>query len=176
VVGSPTLRDRSVGVRPCGPDDEAFLVSVFASTRPVELAALAGVPEFQATFATSQSGFQEQSYRAVHPDGSFDVVLVDGVPAGRLYVDRSGEEIRVVDIALLGEFRGAGIGSRLIQGLLDEAAARGVPVGLEVDVSNPARALYDRLGFVVIASTEVHVSMRWTPGRPAGQPVAPGSS
>jgi len=157
------LVTRRVGLRASTPADEAFLTRVFASTRTAELTLSGWSAEQQAAFVDSQSRFQRRAYAARYPDSGFEVVLVDGTPAGRLFVAREASELRVVEIALMAEFRGSGIGTQLLRGVLDEAAARGVGVGLEVDVGSPARGLYERLGFVVEASTEIQASMRWMP-------------
>lgn len=154
---------RRMTLRPIAPDDEPFLVALYASTRPAELAALAASPDLAAAFARSQATLQQRAYAAAHPGASFDLVLVDGTPAGRLYVDRSGPEIRLIEIALLPAFRGAGIGTRLLGELLAEASVRRVPVALHVDVASPAQRLYRRLGFAVAAAGDVHLLMRWVP-------------
>lgn len=150
-----------VGLRASTPADEAFLTRVFASTRSLELALLA--PDQAAAFVESQSRLQRGAYADRYPGCAFEIVVVDATPAGRLLVARGAAELRIVDVALLPEFRGAGIGTRVLGAVLDEAAARGVSVGLEVDLGNPARGLYEQLGFAVEASTETQVSMRWTP-------------
>jgi ribosomal protein S18 acetylase RimI-like enzyme len=157
------LRAGRVTRRASGPDDEPFLTRVFASTRPAELALLGWSAEQQAEFAGSQSRFQRRAYAERHPGCAFEIVLVDRTPVGRLFLAREASELRVVDIALLPEFRGAGIGTQLLRRILDEAADRGVAVCLEVDLGNPARRLYERLGFAIEASTELQLSMRWTP-------------
>ncbi len=72
---------------------------------------------------------------------------VDGVPAGRLYVARWPGEIRVMDIALLPEFRGRGIGSRLLRAIIEEAESSRCAVSIHVERMNPALSLYERLGF-----------------------------
>ena len=74
-------------------------------------------------------------------------MLVDGEPAGRLYVARWKKELRIVDIALLPEHRGRGIGAELLRELLEEADAAGKPVTIHVERENPAMGLYQRLGF-----------------------------
>jgi ribosomal protein S18 acetylase RimI-like enzyme len=155
-----------VTLRPRTDADEPFLARVFASTRPRELALLGSSPERQAAFARSQSSIQHRAYVARYPDASFDLVILDGDPAGRLYVHRGEDDIRVIDIALLPEFRGAGIGTHLLGELLAEATARGSRVSLHVDVGSRAEALYRRRGFVPVAATEVAVLMEWSP--PAG--------
>ena len=92
-----------------------------------------------------------------------DVVLVDGVPAGRLYVDRTADEIRVVDITLLPEHRGAGVGESLLEPILDEGDRDGLPVTIHVERHNPALRLYDRLGFEVVDDLGVYLFLRRPP-------------
>lgn len=140
------------------------MARVFASMRVAELTHSRWSAEQRAEFVCSQSDFQRAAYAARYPDSGFEVVLVDGTPAGRVFVARAETELRIVDIVLLDGFRGSGIGSQVLQGVLDEAAARGVGVVLEVDLGSPARRLYERLGFAVEASGDLQVSMRWTPG------------
>jgi ribosomal protein S18 acetylase RimI-like enzyme len=91
------------------------------------------------------------------------VILVGGQPAGRLYVARWPAEIRIVDIALLPEFRGAGVGSRLLAELLAEADQAGKPVSIHVEKLNPALRLYQRLGFARAADREVYWLMERAP-------------
>ncbi len=91
------------------------------------------------------------------------MILVGGEPAGRLYVARWAEELRIVDIALLPRFRGRGVGTTLLRGLMDEADAAGKPLSIHVEVNNPARSLYDRLGFEEAEDRGVYVLMRRPP-------------
>jgi ribosomal protein S18 acetylase RimI-like enzyme len=93
---------------------------------------------------------------------------VDGRPAGRLYVGRWPQTIRIVDIALLPEHRGVGVGTRLLGGLLAEADAAGKPVSIHVERFNPAMRLYRRLGFEELEDKGVYVLME----RPVSAPVA----
>jgi GNAT superfamily N-acetyltransferase len=117
-------------------------------------------------FLRMQFDVQDRSYREQNPDGSFDVIAVDGVPAGRLYVSRRASEIRIVDIALLPEHRGAGIGTGLLRELIAEGERSGKPVTIHVERGNRARTLYERLGFAEVAENGVYVLME----RPAGRP------
>jgi ribosomal protein S18 acetylase RimI-like enzyme len=110
---------------------------------------------------------QARAYAVNHPNAGCDVVLVDAVPAGRLYVDRSNQRIHVLDISLVPERRGCGIGTHLLTALLDEAARTGVAVTLNVERSNRAFRLYRRLGFEVTREDEVYLDLAWTP--PAGE-------
>ena len=163
-----------IDLRPAGPDDAEFLYRVYASTRYGELAPLRWPPEKVEAFLRMQFRAQDTHYRQYYPGAAFDVILVGGVPAGRLYVDRWPDEVRVVDIALLPEFRGAGVGTHLLAGLLAEAAAAGRRVSIHVEALNPARRLYQRLGFVKTSGSGVYDLMEWVP--PADPtPAAAGS-
>ena len=106
---------------------------------------------------------QDTSYRSKNPQGTFDVVEVDGVPAGRLYVDRRPDEIRIIDVAVLPEFRGQGIGAMLIAGVQREAAESGRMVSMHVEIHNPAAGLYEDLGFVAVSEAGIYRRMEWTP-------------
>jgi ribosomal protein S18 acetylase RimI-like enzyme len=136
--------------------DAEFLLSVYASTRAQELAVVPWTDAELEAFLRMQFDAQDRSYRDQRPAAAFDVIVVDGVPAGRLYVDRSADEIRIVDIALLPEHRGRGVGTGLIGRIVDEGRASGRPVTIHVERGNRARALYDRLGFGQISTTGVY--------------------
>jgi ribosomal protein S18 acetylase RimI-like enzyme len=84
------------------------------------------------------------------------VILCDDQPAGRLYVDRREKEIRIVDIALLPEFRGRGIGTSILQNLIAEAGTAGQTLTIHVEQHNPAMRLYQRLGFRMIGEVGIY--------------------
>ena len=91
------------------------------------------------------------------------ILAAGGEPAGRLYVARWEEEIRIVDIALLPDFRGRGIGGELLRELMAEADAAGRPLSIHVEMNNPARPWYERLGFRPEGEFGVYVLMRRAP-------------
>lgn len=155
------LTAAAVTLRPATADDRVFLRDVYASTRDEELSQVAWAEGQREAFVQMQFDLQDTQYRANNPDGTFDVVVVDGRPAGRLYVDRRADDIRIVDIALLPEFRGAGIGRRLLEDVLDEARASGRTASIHVEVHNPAARLYERLGFVAVAERGLYRLMQW---------------
>ena len=167
-MSTPTL-----ALRPIRPDDGPFLYKVYASTRLEELAPLGWSAEQQAAFLTQQFNAQHQYYHANYADADFQIILVNGQPGGRLYVDRRGDEIRIIDIALLPEYRRAGVGSRLLRDLLDEAAAGGKPVRIHVEKFNPALRLYERLGFSIVDDRGVYWFMEWSPPGARTSPDAP---
>jgi ribosomal protein S18 acetylase RimI-like enzyme len=152
-----------VSLRPVRDDDEAFLYQVFAATREEELAPLDWDDAQKTAFLRMQYMAQHRSYRPTFPDADYLVILRDGRPAGRFYLHRGANEFHVIDIALLPEHRRVGIGSNLLRDLLAEADQAGLPVRLHVEHNNPARRLYERLGFTRIGDTGVYFHMERTP-------------
>lgn len=71
-----------------------------------------------------------------------------------------------MDIAILPEFRGAGVGTAILSDLFAEAAAAGKTVTIHVEMYNPALKLYERLGFRRIGEHGVYLLMEWTPTPP----------
>jgi ribosomal protein S18 acetylase RimI-like enzyme len=151
-----------VALRPVTETDRDFLLEVYGSTRDEELSQVAWADGQRDAFVRMQFDAQDTDYHARNPDGTFDVIEVGGRPAGRLYVDRRPGDIRIVDIALLPEFRGEGVGAHLVGLLMQEAAASGCKLSIHVEIHNRAAGLYDRLGFAVVAEQGVYRRMEWT--------------
>ena len=166
------MTSATLASRPIRADDEPFLRQVYASTRLEELAPLGWSVEQQAAFLGQQFDAQHRPYQAHYPEAAFEVILLDSLPIGRLYVARWPEQILVIDIALLPEYRNAGIGSRLLRDLLDEAATAGKLVRIHVEKFNPALRLYQRLGFSIIEDHGVYWFMEWSPHRAAASDLA----
>jgi ribosomal protein S18 acetylase RimI-like enzyme len=154
-AGAITFRD----IRP---DDEDFLYEVYASTRRDELAPMGWTDAEREAFLRMQFTAQHRSYLAQFPAGDFQIILWHERPIGRLYLDRRSDEIRGIDIALLPAYRQAGIGTAIMQDLLDEVARDGMPFRLHVVKSNRARRLYERLGFTTLEDDGVYLFMEWT--------------
>jgi ribosomal protein S18 acetylase RimI-like enzyme len=162
-LASPAVARERISLRPEVPADEPFLLAVYASSRAPEMRLVAWPEEQKRAFLSSQFHAQRASYRDRIPDAAFDVILLDGERAGRFYVHRGAETFELVDIALLEKHRDAGIGGTLVRELLAEAARAGKPVRLYVELENPARRLYERLGFRPIGDTGVYQHMEWRP-------------
>lgn len=155
----------TITLRPITDDDREFLFQLYASTRAVEKA-LAGWGDGQwEGFLRMQFNLQHSQYMRNYLHSSFDVVMIADAPVGRLYVDRTPEEIRIVDICLLPEYRGRGIGEGLMKDILREGDGKGIPVSLHVESNNPALALYRRLGFQEERPAEVYCFMKRRPGQ-----------
>jgi GNAT superfamily N-acetyltransferase len=151
-----------VALRPSTDADREFLVGLYGSTREEELSQVPWAPGQLEAFVRMQFTAQDTEYRWHNPHGSFDVVEVDGRPVGRLIVDRRPGDIRVVDISLVPTARGAGIGTRLLGDLVEEARATGRIVSIHVEAHNRAAELYARLGFAVAEDLGVYRRMEWT--------------
>lgn len=150
-----------ISLRLITPADVSFLAGVYASTRAEELAVTGWSDEEKAVFCRRQFDAQSAHYAANYPGASFQVIERDGVPIGRLYVARWEKEIRIVDITLLTEFRGTGIGTKLLRELQDEARSAGKSLTIHVERFNRALALYQRLGFQQVEDKGVYLLMKW---------------
>ncbi|HST41269.1 MAG TPA: GNAT family N-acetyltransferase [Conexibacter sp.] len=173
MTDAPLSRTVEIALRPATPDDRPLLLRIYASTREQELAQVPFTPEQKAAFLEQQFAAQSAHYAQHHGDGSFDVVEVDGEPAGRLIVSRRPQELLIVDVALLPQFRGGGIGTRLLAPVLAEADGRGAKVTIHVEHLNPAQRLYRRLGFAPVAAEEQGIYQLWErpPGGGAPRPT-----
>ncbi len=163
-AATPSALDPGLVLRATTARDRDLLLEVYASTREDELALVGWPPAQKRAFVEAQFAAQDSYYREYYPGASFDLVLVAGRPAGRLYVDRWAEEIRIVDVALLPEHRERGIGSRLLASLMEEGAACGKGLTIHVETFSRARSLYERLGFVPVEDRGIYVLMKWEPG------------
>ena len=147
-------------LREAKPEDEPFLLEVYASTRSEELEGLGWNDDQKRAFIKMQFMARERTY----PQAGNRIILLNGHPIGRMMVDREDALIRLRDIALLTEYRNAGIGSRLIQDLMKEATASGKPIHLHVVSTSPAVRLYERLGFRLSGDeTAAYLQMKWVP-------------
>jgi ribosomal protein S18 acetylase RimI-like enzyme len=144
-------------LRPVTDDDRQFLVDLYHSVREPELAHVPWDAATRRTFIEHQFSAQDAHYRRNYPSATLDVVEVDGEPAGRLYVHRGPSDIRIMDIALAPAFRGRGIGSGLLRALIAEADQSGRKLSIHVEMNNPARVLYERLGFRVAGEHGVYL-------------------
>jgi ribosomal protein S18 acetylase RimI-like enzyme len=151
-------------LKPAGHDDAELLYRIYASTRESELAVVPWDDAEKDAFLRMQFAAQDSYYRANWPNASYDLIVSGDEPLGRLYVERGEDAWMVLDIALLPSYRGQGIGSRLLNGVLADAAAAAKPVRIYVERFNPARHLYDRLGFRQIEEQEIYLLMEWKPG------------
>ncbi|WED67030.1 GNAT family N-acetyltransferase [Synoicihabitans lomoniglobus] len=154
---------RAHRLRPVRPADSAFLLRLFAANRAAELMATRWSSERQMQFLTQQFEARQVDYARRFPTALDQIVLWGGEAVGRLLMQRSGDEIHIVDIALLPVFQRRGIGRDLLRGVLKIARHEKVVVSLTVDVRNRALTLYQCEDFVTVGRMGSHLSLRWTP-------------
>ncbi|MBZ4024118.1 GNAT family N-acetyltransferase [Rhodobacter sp. TJ_12] len=143
--------------------DMPFLRRLYRSTREAELARVPwSEPEKQA-FSDMQFNAQHAHYMKYYVDALWLIIERSGLPVGRLYLERWPSEHRIIDIALLPETRGIGIGSAVLEDLMEEAANNGKAVGIHVEKMNPAMSLYRRLGFETVEDKGVYDLLKWHP-------------
>ncbi|HET9712356.1 MAG TPA: GNAT family N-acetyltransferase, partial [Pyrinomonadaceae bacterium] len=117
-------------------------------------------------FIRWQYQMQKQEYDARYPDARYDVILVDGVPAGRIWVGADETQIRLLDIAVIPEFQNRGVGTYLLRQLIDEAGLTGKALRHMVFILNEnASRFYERLGFKTIEDVGGYLHMEWLPGQ-----------
>jgi ribosomal protein S18 acetylase RimI-like enzyme len=153
----------TITLRPVTDGDMPFLLALYATTREDELKQVDWTPEQKAAFVHQQFHAQHQFWRENYSDTSWDLIVRGGEPVGRLYVARWADDIRIVDIALVPAARGGGLGTELIRGILAEGDASGRKVSIHVEIFNPARKLYERLGFVQAEERGVYLRMERAP-------------
>lgn len=164
IYNEPLMREKEqldLSLRDAAPEDEAFLLEVYASMRLDELEGFGWSDDQKRAFIRMQFHARERSY----PRIGNRIIVLNGRPVGRMMVDRNETEILLRDIALLTEFRNAGIGTRLIQDLMKEATSAGKPILLHVVSTSPAVRLYERLGFYRTAdeAEAAYLEMKWVP-------------
>jgi ribosomal protein S18 acetylase RimI-like enzyme len=158
----PLPRGGKVVLRPATASDDEFLLAVYASTREEELAQVVWAEGQKEAFVRWQFEMQRREYDATFPDARYDVILVDGRPAGRIWVACDDNEIRLLDVALLMEFQNRGVGTLLLQRLMDEATdAKKLLRHMVFALNSDAQRFYERLGFVVFEEVGAYKHMEW---------------
>ena len=146
-------------LRSAEPSDYEFLAILYATTRSDELGR-AGFPVDQrAAFCRMQFEAQQHHYRLYFARAHDQIVLLNDHVIGRVLVARAPDEIFLVDIALLPDYRNLGIGSQLVANLIAESKAQACPLRLYAEKNSRARALYLRFGFVVTGDEGLHELM-----------------
>lgn len=150
-------------LRPVTIDDEEFLLSVYDSTREEELAQAAWQPGQREAFVRWQFDLQRREYDARFPGAEYDVILIDGERAGRIWIGTDDRQIRLLDIGILPGFQNRGAGTVLLRWLIDKSKAARMPLRHMVFVlNNNAHRFYERLGFVIIEDLGAYKHMEYT--------------
>jgi ribosomal protein S18 acetylase RimI-like enzyme len=152
-----------IAYRPMADEDLPFVARLYATTRAQELAATGWTPEAKAAFLDQQHNAQHAHYRDAYADAERLIVEKDGQEIGRLYLAQDAGALLLVDISLLPEWTGQGIGGAIIADLIAFAKAGRRPISLHVEKRNPAQFLYRRLGFAFVEDKGIYERMEWRP-------------
>jgi ribosomal protein S18 acetylase RimI-like enzyme len=150
-----------IKLRPVTPEDDAFLFSVYASTRAEEMKQVPWSAEQKEMFLRMQYTAQKQHYAAAFPQASHDVIYSGETAVGRLYVNRDAERLNILDITVLPQYRGRGTGEALLRRLMEEAGASGKAIMIYVESFNPSLRLFERLGFQKEREEGFQFLMKW---------------
>jgi len=156
VPAQPLAPQLTLSLRPAQPDDEAFLLELRKATMTEHLAR-AGEP--------TDDGAHRA--RLMHRYDAAQIICIDGIPAGLLKAHRSDTEWFVHQLQIAPALQGRGIGELALRMVLRAAAADALPVALDVLKGNPAKRLYDRLGFEIVGENEIQFHMRFAARTPA---------
>ncbi len=150
--------------------DRNLLLRIYATTRQDELEGLEWSQEDKATFLYHQFTAQDQDYREQFPGCRFQIIAVEGQDIGRLYLHWRQNEIRIVDLTLFPSWRGQGLGTEILEWILNEAKSAGLTVRTRVEEFNPAQRLCRRLGFRDYQKVDNYLLMKWTWGSAGQEP------
>lgn len=163
---NPTITPQ---LRPMLNADLPFLLSLYASTRAHELAALNWTDEQQRFFINSQFQLQHHYYQQQFHAAQFHVITANNENIGRLYYGWEGKDLRLIDIALLPEYQNQGIGGVLMRKLMLEVATGSGSLLLHVELNNPARTWYLHLGFIAGTDDGIYQKLSWFNKQPVAQ-------
>jgi ribosomal protein S18 acetylase RimI-like enzyme len=155
-TGAITLRLATDG-------DYDFMRRLYHTTRVEEMQHFPFDEARKNEFLDQQFAAQFEHYGNHYPTVERNIVEKDGQPIGRIWIDEWKDQIRLVDITLMPECRGSGIGGKLVADVLVRGARVGKPVTIHVEAYNPALHLYYRLGFEQVDTNGIYYLMRWSP-------------
>lgn len=153
----------AVNLRALQTTDMAFIERLYAGSRAFEMSHSGWPAEQIAAFLSQQFHAQHSYYQAHYPDGEFFIVEHEGQAIGRLYLFWGQTSLNLIDITLLPEYQGQGIGTALIQAQLHKVDTQGLGVDLFVEPYNPAQRLYARLGFYANGDSGIYKRLRRDP-------------
>ena len=158
------LQKTAIRLRPVQEEDEPFLYALYVTTREKEMAVTNWNEDQITAFLQQQHTSQLSHYCERFPQAQHQIILFEGQPTGRIYINRSDHEIRVLDVTIHPDYRNQGIGTFLMQELLAEAQTTQLPVRLYVwQLNFDAQRWYQALGFSQIDTIQVYHHLEWQP-------------
>ncbi|MCK4259347.1 MAG: GNAT family N-acetyltransferase [Halanaerobiales bacterium] len=140
-------------------DDIDFLYTVYRSTRIDEIGIVHWPEKEKEEFLKSQFTLQHTQYMQNYKNASFEIILFDNTPVGRIYINWEKDDTRIIDIAFLKEYRNKGIGSKILNDLIEKSVEKKISLSLHVEYYNFAKEWYEKLGFKVVRESGVYFFM-----------------
>jgi ribosomal protein S18 acetylase RimI-like enzyme len=152
-----------ISLCPIEPKDNEFLLRVFKESRP-DLNLINDISEEQReSIILEQFKMEKQQLEQIYPNAEFSIIKLNEEPIGRIYIYYGETTNRIVEIGLLEDYRGLGIGQRLMTTVIGNATKMKKNVRLQVAWFNQrAYKFYERIGFKVIENQEVFFEMEYT--------------
>jgi len=152
-----------ISLRPATDDDREFLLRVYEFAREIELSSVPWDETMKRSFVEQQFEAQVTYYLAEYPAARHDVIILSesGEPVGRLYVNRTTEQIAILDFTVLPNFRGRGVGSSVVRELIAEAHVSGRAVQVYVETFNPSRLFFINRGFEEKETDGINTRFVW---------------
>ncbi|MEP6900142.1 MAG: GNAT family N-acetyltransferase [Actinomycetota bacterium] len=141
--------------------DEPFLIALYSSTRSDELALVSWDNAEKHTFLLHQFHAQQQHYFSKYPNASYQIIKLNDISIGRLYVAEVEDEIKILDLTILAEYRGQTFGTQLIKEILAEAGKKNKSVEIYIENFNRSQNLFKRLNFQPESDGGIYVIWRW---------------
>jgi GNAT superfamily N-acetyltransferase len=145
------------------PADDQFIFEVYSSSREQEMALVPWNDAQREAFLRMQCAAQLSHYQKHHPKAEHAIILEEGSPVGRIYIDRAENKIEILDLTILTAHRGKGTGSYILKQLQDESRKVNKPLNIYVESFNPSLALFERLGFKKKSDEGINFLMEWNP-------------
>lgn len=152
----------AIALRPVGPDDEAFLLALYASTRAAEMAMVPWTDEQREAFVKMQFAGQQAHYQKTYPAAMHQILLANDRAVGRLYVARLADEIRIIDLTVMPDERNRGIGTLALGELIAEGKQVGKVVRIYVENYSPSLSLFERLNFKPVEQQGFYLLLEWS--------------
>ena len=161
-------------LRPEADAEHDFCFQLFRDSRPLETFLVNLPTELRVQLMRDQFRAQTQSYRAQAPHAAFSIIEHTGTAIGQIVVNRLGNSINIINLAIVSAQRNRGFGSAIVRNLIQEGQVTGMPVCLMAATDNTAALrLYTRLGFAVIAQTSAYLSLARHPHPGLSIPKSP---
>jgi RimJ/RimL family protein N-acetyltransferase len=156
-----------ISLRPVEAADLPLLLALYGSARAAELALVPWNDAQRRAFIQHQFNAQTAFYQSEYPHAVHSILLCDGEPCGRVYIDRRPHEIRMLDVSWLATESAEDAGRQLMADLQAEAQSAGLPLNLHLEPLSTLRACFERLGFVKVTESDTHALYEWRAALPS---------